>query len=167
MEEEKVKYYEENRSRIDKQEKLIQYTETKAGQIVASYILIVAIMFSSMTWSSSSSVSWRIQWFLFFQILLISAIFWLAITRVMKRLLRAKYHYEESLIEQEMLGKEIYMIRSGHTKSAEQQQGGLLVKPDRVTLRQWYTHVYAVVSPLICFTLLTLYGCIVILLDGK
>ncbi|KAI8568972.1 hypothetical protein RHMOL_Rhmol02G0242600 [Rhododendron molle] len=162
----KVKY-KENSLTLGKQEKLVRYNEIKAGQIVVSYVLFVAAMFSLITSSSSSSILRRIRWVLFSQILLISASFWLAITMVIKRLVGAKYHYELNLMVQQNLLEEILMVQNGQMKSPEQQQGGRLAKPDPVRLRQWYTNLFAILSPLIAFTVLTLYACIVILLDGK
>ncbi|KAF7116099.1 hypothetical protein RHSIM_RhsimUnG0038900 [Rhododendron simsii] len=164
----KVKY-KENSLTLGKQVKLVQYNETKAGQILVSYVLFVAVMFSLITSSSSSSfILQRIRWVLLSQILLISASFWLAITMVIKRLVGAKYHYELSLMVRQMLLEEILTVQNGQMKSPEQQQaGGRLAKPDPVRLRQWYTNLFAILSPLIAFTVLTLYACIVILLDGK
>lgn len=162
----KVKY-KENSLTLGKQEKLVRYNGTKAGQIVVSYVLFVAVMFSLITSSSSSSILRRIRWVLFSQILLISASFWLAITMVIKRLVGAKYHYELSLMVRQMLLEEILMVQNGQMKTPEQQQGGRLAKPDPVRLRQWYTNLFAILSPLIAFTVLTLYACIAILLDGK
>ncbi|KAI8568982.1 hypothetical protein RHMOL_Rhmol02G0243600 [Rhododendron molle] len=163
----KVKY-KENSLTLGKQENLVRYNETKAGQIVVSYVLFVAVMFSLMTSSSSSSsILRRIRWVLFSQILLISASFWLAITMVIKRLVGAKYHFELSLMVRQKLLEEILMVQNGQMKSPEQQQCGRLAKPDPVRLRQWYTNLFAILSPLIAYTVLTLYACIIILLDGK
>lgn len=166
VEQQKVKY-EENSLTLGKQAKLVRYNETKAGQIVVSYVLFVAVMFSLITSSSSSFIFRRIRWVLFSQILLISASFWLAITMVIKRLVGAKYHYELSLMVRQMLLEEILMVQNGQMKSPQQQQGGRLAMPDPVRLRQWYTNLFAILSPLIAFAVLTLYACIVILLDGK
>jgi len=165
---------EETRVTMEKRKVLVLYAETRAGQIVVSYILFVAATFCSISWSSSSLVLLRIRWVFFSQILLISAVFWLAITKVIKRLLRAKYYYEQSLIELEMLHKEKFMVQSGHEKRSKQQDHQLqqqqqkdnkqlAIKPHPVTQRQWYTYVFSIVSPLIAFTVFTLYACIVII----
>lgn len=156
---------EEKKLIMGEQEKQIRYAETKAGQIVVSYILFVSIMYCSISWSSSSFVFRRVRWILFSQILMISGIFWLVITKVIQRLLRAKYHYEESLIELEMDYEDMYMVQSGQRNSREQQQtrGTRLVMPDPGTQRQWKTYVFAIVSPLLAFSVLTLYACVKIL----
>ncbi|KAH7839681.1 hypothetical protein Vadar_007268 [Vaccinium darrowii] len=156
--------YEKRRLIMGKQEKQIRYTETKAGQIVVSYIFFVTIMYSSVTWSSSSSaVLRRVRWILFSQIIMISAIFWIAITTVIQRLLKAKYHYEESVVELEIANKEMDMVQSGQ----ELRHGGYSVKPDPFVRRRWYAYVFAIVSPLIAFSVLTLYACVVIFRDER
>lgn len=150
--------YKESRSLIEIQDKKVQRLEGKAVQLAGAYVIFEAIMYIQVSFPSASALQGK-RWISACLSALVSVAFWLTFITTVNDCVRIRRQQDFTFIEQEMLHRKIFSIRTGRRQTdggAAAQQS--LAKPFAFLRCQRYAYVGALHSVLLSFTLLVPYA---------
>lgn len=142
----------------EKQEKRVLALESKATQLVISYVFYQGLIFICISQSSTLRCH---NWWLPFSLSLFPAIiFFITFVPTVTKYLRTRYQHDLNLLEKEVLHRQICIARShavdieGTDKKKVDQSGSTLqlLKPDAVKLFRRKAYVHLVFVALLAFT---------------
>ncbi|KAK4420047.1 hypothetical protein Salat_2417600 [Sesamum alatum] len=164
--------YKELTNIIHKQEKKIQFLETKALHLSMFYIASQLLIFLSSSKPSSSAYrpcgNW---WKPFFISLSIAVVFGLNFTTTIIKYVRTKYEQDRNFIDQEENYQQMAYLERRHRTTTDGGSTGSLevdmskaytllqVQPDMFAVYQRYAHLGTSVAVLLAFTALVLHAC--------
>ncbi|KAL0330269.1 UNVERIFIED_CONTAM: hypothetical protein Sradi_5013600 [Sesamum radiatum] len=157
---------------IHKQEKKVQFLETKALHLSMFYIasqLLIFLSNSKLSSSPNHRCSWNWYWKPFFVSLSITVVFGLNFTTTIIKYVRTKYEQDRNFIDQEENYQQMAFLERRH-RTKDDSTGSyevdmskaytlLKLQPDTFAVYQRYAHLGISIAVLLAFTALVLHTC--------